>query len=107
MIKSGGISIYPLEIESVLYGHPGVLEAAVLGVPDKDWGEAVKAVVVLKPGVGIAADELIQFCRARLSSYKVPKSLEIVPLLPHTQVGKVNKVKAREMILERTKEKSQ
>jgi acyl-CoA synthetase (AMP-forming)/AMP-acid ligase II len=104
MIKSGGISIYPLEIESVLYGHPDVLEAAVVGVPDQAWGEAVKALVVLKPGAAAAADELMQFCRARLSSYKVPKSLELVSSLPHTEVGKVNKVQVREMVLARVEE---
>jgi acyl-CoA synthetase (AMP-forming)/AMP-acid ligase II len=107
MIKSGGISIYPLEIESVLYGHPDVLEAAVVGVPDREWGEAVKAVIALKPSAATAADELIQFCRARLSSYKVPKSLEIVSSLPHTEVGKVNKVKVTEMVLASLEEKAE
>jgi len=99
MVKSGGISIYPLEIESVLYGHADVLEAAVIGVPDPQWGEAVKAVIVLKPGAAARGEELIRFCKERLSSYKVPKSVEIRSSLPHTEVGKVNKVKLREMVL--------
>ena len=99
MVKSGGISIYPLEIESVLYGHADVLEAAVIGVPDPRWGEAVKAVIVLKPGAAARGEELLSFCKDRLSSYKVPKSVEIRSSLPHTEVGKVNKVKLREMIL--------
>jgi acyl-CoA synthetase (AMP-forming)/AMP-acid ligase II len=99
MVKSGGISIYPLEIESVLYGHADVLEAAVIGVPDPQWGEAVKAVIVLKPGATARGEELIRFCKERLSSYKVPKSVEIRSSLPHTEVGKVNKVKLREMVL--------
>lgn len=99
MVKSGGISIYPLEIESVLYGHADVLEAAVIGVPDPQWGEAVKAVVVLKSGAAARGEELLSFCKDRLSSYKVPKSVEIRSLLPHTEVGKVNKVKLRAMIL--------
>ena len=99
MVKSGGISIYPLEIESVLYSHPDVLEAAVIGVPDAEWGEAVKAVIVLKSGASIRGENLIQFCKDRLSSYKVPKSVDIVSSLPHTEVGKVNKVKVRELIL--------
>jgi len=99
MVKSGGISIYPLEIESVLYGHADVLEAAVIGVPDPKWGEAVKAVVVLKPDSVLQGEELIRFCKERLSSYKVPKSVEIRSALPHTEVGKVNKVKLREMVL--------
>ena len=99
MVKSGGISIYPLEIESVLYNHPDVLEAAVIGVPDPQWGEAVKAVIVLKPTSKAGGRELIEFCKERLASYKVPKSVDIVDSLPHTEVGKVNKVKVKEMVL--------
>jgi acyl-CoA synthetase (AMP-forming)/AMP-acid ligase II len=99
MVKSGGISVYPLEIESVLYSHADVLEAAVIGVPDQQWGEAVKAVIVLKPGAVVSGDELLSFCRERLAAYKVPKSVDIVASLPHTEIGKVNKVKVREMIL--------
>ena len=99
MVKSGGISIYPLEIEGVIYSHPDVLEAAVIGVPDAQWGEAVKAVLVLKPGSSIRGEELIAFCKARLAPYKVPKSVEICDSLPHTEVGKVNKVKLKEIIL--------
>ena len=99
MVKSGGISIYPLEIESVIYNHPDILEAAVIGVADPQWGEAVKAVVVRKPNANLTGDELIAFCKERLSAYKVPKSVEIRDSLPHTEVGKVNKVKLKEMIL--------
>jgi acyl-CoA synthetase (AMP-forming)/AMP-acid ligase II len=99
MVKSGGISIYPLEIESVLYSHPDILEAAVIGVPDREWGEAVKAVIVLKSGSKIRGEDLIEFCKERLSSYKVPKSVDIVSSLPHTEIGKVNKVKVKEMLL--------
>jgi fatty-acyl-CoA synthase/long-chain acyl-CoA synthetase len=97
MVKSGGISIYPLEIESVFYSHPDILEEAVIGVADPQWGEALKAVVVLKPGAQLSAEALQQFCKERLSAYKVPKSVEFVESLPHTEVGKVNKVKVREM----------
>jgi acyl-CoA synthetase (AMP-forming)/AMP-acid ligase II len=99
MVKSGGISIYPLEIEGVLYQHPDVLEAAVIGVPDPEWSEALKAVVVLKEGSDVSGAALMQFCKERLSSYKVPKSFVFVASLPHTEMGKVNKVKVREMIL--------
>ena len=99
MVKSGGISVYPLEIESVIYGHPDVLEAAVIGVPDSRWGEAVKAVAVLKPDSSLKADELIAFCKERLSAYKVPKTVEFRASLPHTEIGKINKVKLREMIV--------
>jgi acyl-CoA synthetase (AMP-forming)/AMP-acid ligase II len=99
MVKSGGISIYPLEIESVLYSHPEVLEAAVIGVPDPQWGEAVKAVVVVKPDSALAADHLIGFCKERMSAYKVPKSVEFRASLPHTEIGKVNKVRLKEIVL--------
>ena len=99
MVKSGGISIYPLEIEGVLYQHPDIIEAAVIGVPDPEWGEALKAVVVRKEGSQMSSEALMQFCKERLSSYKVPKSVAFVSSLPHTEVGKVNKVKVREMIL--------
>lgn len=99
MVKSGGISIYPLEIESVIYSHPDILEAAVIGVPDPEWGEAVKAVVVLKPGAEMTGDALIGFCRERLSAYKIPKSAEFRAALPHTEIGKVNKLKLKEMIV--------
>ena len=99
MVKSGGISIYPLEIESIIYSHPEVLEAAVIGVPDEQWGEAVKAVVVVKPDSTVRAENLLAFCKERLSAYKVPKSVEFRTSLPHTEIGKVNKVKLRELIL--------
>ena len=101
MIKSGGISIYPLEIEGVLYSHPDVQEAAVIGLPDPAWGEAVKAVVVLKGGAGTMPGELIQFCKERLAPYKVPKSVEAVRSLPHTEIGKVAKDKLRQMLIEK------
>jgi len=97
MVKSGGISIYPLEIESVIYSHPDILEAAVIGLPDPEWGEALKAVVVLKPGARLSSEALQRFCKERLSAYKVPKSVAFVESLPHTEVGKVNKVKVRQM----------
>jgi acyl-CoA synthetase (AMP-forming)/AMP-acid ligase II len=99
MVKSGGISIYPLEIESVIYSHPAILEAAVIGVPDAQWGEAVKAVVVIKAGTYLRAEDLLGFCKERLSAYKVPKSVEFRSSLPHTDVGKVNKVKFKEIVL--------
>jgi acyl-CoA synthetase (AMP-forming)/AMP-acid ligase II len=89
MIISGGENIYPREIEEVLYRHPAVLEAAVVGVPDETWGEAVKAVVVLKPGQSATEQELIDFCKADLASYKKPRSVEFVAALPKTTIGKI------------------
>jgi len=99
MVKSGGISIYPLEIESVIYSHPDILEAAVIGMPDPEWGEAVKAIVVLKPGAKMSDEALIGFCKERLAGYKVPKSVEFRASLPHTEIGKLNKLKLKEMII--------
>ena len=97
MIKSGGISIYPLEIEGVLYNHPDILEAAVIGLLDKEWGEVVRAVVVLREGAEAKSEDLIGFCRERLASYKVPKSVDIVSSIPHTELGKVSKEKLKQM----------
>ena len=68
-------------------------------MPDPKWGEAVKALVVLKPGAELTSEALIIFCKEHLSSYKVPKSVEFRASLPHTEVGKVNKMKLREMVL--------
>ncbi|MDP6559462.1 MAG: AMP-binding protein, partial [Candidatus Binatia bacterium] len=96
MIKSGGISVFPLEIEEVLYRHPDVLEAAVVGLPDPEWGEKVQAAVVLKEGAGTRAEGLVQFCKERLASYKIPKSVDFFPSLPHTNIGKVDKGKLKE-----------
>ena len=83
----------------MLYKHPDVVEAAVIGVPDPQWGEALKAVVVLQKDSRIDGTDLIQFCKTQLASYKVPKSVDIVTSLPHTEIGKVNKVKLKESIL--------
>ncbi len=99
MIKSGGISIYPLEIEGVLYSHPDVLEAAVIGLPDKEWGEAVKDVVILRYGNETRSEDLIRFCREHIASYKVPKSVDIVSAIPHTELGKVAKENLKEIYL--------
>src|ERR1700730_5979668 len=70
MIISGGVNIYPAEIEACLHGHPAVRDAAVIGVPDERWGEAVKAVVALQPNAAATADELIEWCRGRIADYK-------------------------------------
>jgi acyl-CoA synthetase (AMP-forming)/AMP-acid ligase II len=74
MIISGGVNIYPAEIEAALYAHPAVSDAAVIGVPDYQWGESVKAVVQLRPGATATEDELIRFCGERLAGYKKPRS---------------------------------
>lgn len=91
MIISGGENIYPREIEEVLYTHPKILEAAVIGVPDKIWGESVKAVVVLKSGEEMSEEELIEFCKVNLASYKKPRSVDFISTLPKTESGKILK----------------
>ncbi|MFH1623756.1 MAG: long-chain-fatty-acid--CoA ligase, partial [Pseudomonadota bacterium] len=96
MIISGGENIYPREVEEVLYSHPSILEAAVIGVPDEDWGESVKAFVVLKEGEKASEQEIINFCKENLASYKKPKSVEFLDVLPRTAAGKVLKRELRE-----------
>jgi len=96
MIVSGGENIYPKEIEEVIYTHPKILEAAVIGVPDPVWGESVKAVVVLKPGEEMTQEEVIAFCKANLASYKKPRSVDFLPGLPKTGSGKILKNILRE-----------
>ena len=94
MIISGGVNIYPAEIESVLITHPAVRDVAVFGVPDDEFGEQVKAAVELVDGAGPAAGlsgELLAHCRASLAEYKVPRSIDFVPALPRTPTGKLYK----------------
>lgn len=91
MIISGGNNIYPREVEEVLLRHPAVSEVCVFGVPDPEWGESVKAVVVPKPGHEVSAEELIAFCREHLASYKKPKSVDFVSELPKNNYGKILK----------------
>jgi len=89
MIISGGFNIYPFEVEEILYRHPAVFEAAVVSVPDEQWGEAVKGVVVLREGMIVTEAELIEFCKQYLASYKKPKSIDFVAELPKNAHGKV------------------
>jgi acyl-CoA synthetase (AMP-forming)/AMP-acid ligase II len=95
MIISGGNNIYPREVEEVLLRHPAVQEACVFGVPDREWGEAVKAVVVLRQGHAATEEELIAFCRNHLASYKKPRSVDFVEELPKNAYGKVLKRELR------------
>jgi acyl-CoA synthetase (AMP-forming)/AMP-acid ligase II len=96
MIISGGYNIYPTEVEEVLFRHPAVFEASVIGVPDDLWGESVKAIVVLKEGMKATEDELIQHCKNYLSSYKKPKSVDFISELPKNPYGKILRRKLRE-----------
>ncbi|MBW2240732.1 MAG: long-chain-fatty-acid--CoA ligase [Deltaproteobacteria bacterium] len=96
MIISGGENVYPREIEDVLYEHPAVAEAAVIGIPDEKWGETVKAVVVLKEGEEATSEELLAFCKGRLGGYKRPRSVDFIAALPRNPSGKVLKKDLRE-----------
>ena len=96
MIISGGFNIYPSEVESALYEHPAVFEAVAIGVPDDQWGESVKAVVVLREGMRATEEELINHCKTRISSYKKPKSIEFVAEVPKNPNGKILRRKLRE-----------
>jgi long-chain acyl-CoA synthetase len=89
LINASGYKVWPREVEDVLYEHPAVLEAAVVGVPDRYRGETVKAFVSLRPGQTVAERELISFCRSRLAAYKYPREIELVPELPKTATGKI------------------
>jgi long-chain acyl-CoA synthetase len=90
LIKSGGRSIFPDEIEAVLQAHPQVQEAAVFGVPDPKWGEAVHAAVVPKAGETLFAEDLLEFCRGQLAGYKCPKRIHLMRELPRGNLGKVS-----------------
>jgi len=96
MIVSGGENVYPVEVEEALAQHADVADVAVIGVPDPRWGEAVKALVVPRPGARPVAEELIAFARQRLAGYKLPRSVDFVGELPRTPSGKVLKRELRE-----------
>jgi long-chain acyl-CoA synthetase len=91
MILRGGFNVYPREIEEVLYAHPAVAEAAVIGVPHEALGEEIKAVIALKQGQTAGADEVIAYCKERLAAYKYPRSVEFRDTLPKTATGKILK----------------
>lgn len=91
MVISGGVNIYPAEIEAVLTAHPAVADVAVIGVPDEHWGESVKAIIALRPGMQTSADELTAFCGERLADYKRPRSIDFVDELPRSPAGKLLK----------------
>ncbi|MDA4108125.1 AMP-binding protein [Mycolicibacterium holsaticum] len=99
MIISGGVNIYPAEVEGVLSSHPAIADVAVIGIPDPEWGEQVKAVVELVAGVAPSdalAEELIAYTRARLAGYKRPRSVDFTARLPRTETGKLLKRQVRD-----------
>lgn len=96
MLVSGGFNVYPSEVEKVLAEHPAVHEVCVIGVPDDHWGEAVKAVVVLRPGQDADGPDVMEFCRGRLADFKRPRSVDFVPMLPKNANGKLSRKDVRE-----------
>ena len=96
MIVSGGENVYPAEVEEALRQHPAVLDAAVIAIPDRRWGEAVAAIVELRPGQQTSVDELDRFARTRIAAYKCPKHVRFIDTLPRTASGKVRRVELRE-----------
>jgi long-chain acyl-CoA synthetase len=96
MIISGAENIYPAEVEGAIFGHPAVADIAVIGVPDAKWGEAVKAVIVLKPGIDVDELSILEFARQKIAGFKVPKSIDFVEALPRNASGKVLKRTLRE-----------
>ena len=96
MIITGGENVFSTEVENVLYSHPSILEAAV-GVPDATWGEAIKAIVVLKPGMQASAEDIMQHCRSQIAHFKVPHSVDFYEgALPKSGSGKILKRELRE-----------
>ena len=100
MMIRGGENISPAEVEAVLYSHSSVEEAAVVGLPDVEWGQRVVAVVVRRPGAALDEAELIEFCRERLASFKKPERVHFVDALPKNQMGKVLKKDLRAQLAE-------
>jgi long-chain acyl-CoA synthetase len=101
LIISGGVNIYPAEIEAVLLGHPAVGDAGVVGVPDEEWGEIVVAAVEPHGGVvgsAALAGEIVEWCRDRLAHYKCPRRVEFVEALPRHDNGKLYKHQLREQL---------
>jgi acyl-CoA synthetase (AMP-forming)/AMP-acid ligase II len=98
LIIRGGENIYPKEIEDALYGHPAVLEAAVVGQPDAVFGEQPVAFVALRPGRSASPEELIEYCRLSLARYKVPRTVFIEATLPKNALGKLAKPVLRERL---------
>ena len=95
MIISGGLNVFPIEIERVIWSHPAVQDCAVIGVPDEKWGEAVKAVVTVKEGHTLDPVDVINFVRTRLAHFKCPKTVDVIEAMPRNASGKLLKRELR------------
>lgn len=98
MVIVGGYNVYPREVEEVLYGHPDIVEAAVIGLPDPDFGEAIHAYVVLKKGANLAVEDLIAYTAQHLAKYKVPKGIEFLEELPKNTTGKILRRSLKDLV---------
>ena len=96
MIITGGENVYPAEVESILYGHPAIVEVAVIGLPDDKWGEAVTAIAVLEEGASLDLEGLRAFAGESLARYKLPSELRFIDVLPRNPAGKVQKFKLKD-----------
>jgi acyl-CoA synthetase (AMP-forming)/AMP-acid ligase II len=97
MVISGGVNIYPREIEDHLNTHPAILEAAVVGVPDPEWGETLRAFIVLRRGRSVSEAEVIDYCRRELADFKRPRKVTFLDELPRNPTGKILKRELRDM----------
>jgi len=95
MVLVSGFNVYPREVEELLYRHPKVVDAAIIGVPDDYSGERVKAIIALRPGEACSADEIIAYCRENLAAFKCPKEVEFREQLPKLPTGKVAKLELK------------
>ena len=96
MIVSGGENVYPATVEATLFEHPAVADVAVIGIPDEQWGETVKAMVMLREGESVSAEELMDFCDGRLGGFERPRSIDFIAEIPRNASGKVLKRELRE-----------
>jgi long-chain acyl-CoA synthetase len=103
MIIAGGYNIYPVELDNVLFGHPKILEACTIGIPDPYRGETVKAFIVAKQGEQLTENEVMDYCKKNLAAYKIPKQIEFVNELPKSTVGKILRRELRDMELAKMK----
>jgi acyl-CoA synthetase (AMP-forming)/AMP-acid ligase II len=95
-INTGGEKVFPLEVEELINQHPKVDDVCIIGVPDEEWGNTIRAVVQLKPGEELEGQEVRDFCRGELASYKIPRTVAFVDELPRSPVGKMLRQTVRE-----------